>query len=273
MEATEQQPQVEPQVEQQQAEPSSDDVGGLPSEQKQLSFELTDEIKENYLKGDKILGKYESLEQLIESHKHLQDKHAQYVDGVKSQEKEIVQSVEQQQQELVKTQTVTEATEALLSNGMEFTEELEAKIEEVGVSKSDVELAAYKAKEAMSHQYDVAGGKEQYEQIMQFATQVFDESQQQAIMSNIRDNQVTPEFRELALLGLKYKMEQDGTVTEQPQRISGETVNVGIKPYEDKRSLFADKAYIDSPAGKRDTAAQKRYRARLAVTPEEVWRG
>ncbi len=273
-----QQPDTTAQAQEPEGQPEN--AGGLPSAKDtaplEEKFKLTDEIKEQYLRGEKLLGKYDSLEQLIEAHKHIQDKHSQFVEEVKTTEKEMTSEVEKQAQEVKKAKTLAEIATEVLASDMQITEDIRSKMNELGLSETEVKLSAYEAKEMLKRQYEVVGGEEQYKELMRYGSEVFAPEQREAIVKTIQNGLVPPEFRELALLGLKYRKEvldadKDGGRSQ--ERIMGETTNVSIKPYTDKRELFRDKRYIDSPAGRRDANAQKMYRARLAITPPEVYRG
>ena len=42
--------------------------------------------------------------------------------------------------------------------------------------------------------------------------------------------------------------------------------------YETKAELFKDRRYVTSPAGKKDAGANAKYRAKLALTSDSVWK-
>jgi len=255
------------------AEPTVE-PSGLPSDvvvakETALNFELTDGLKEKYLKSDKILGKYDSLEQLVESHKNLQDKHSQYVDEVKTGEKQVEKRVADDVVQSEQNTVIKSMIPEFMANNMELTSEMETKATEAGIDIRDLKLGAIELRDKISKSHEVVGGRENYDSMMTWAKDGLDDSQK-----NSFDNDVTSSMGEFAIEGLyaRFNKAQEDPNAVVP-RINGETTVKGIQPYADKRELFNDKKYIDSAAGKRDIAAQKNYKARLNITSEEVWRG
>lgn len=249
-----------------------DTPSNLPSDvanQPTLNFELTDAIKEKFLKGDKILGKYDSLEQLVDSHKNLQDKHSQYVDNTKQVDKDVADRITNDQTQLEQSQLLQSLVPDFIANNMELTPDIEAKATEAGIDIRDLKLGAIDLRDKINNAHTVVGGKENYEAMMGWAKDNLNDSQKASF-----DLDVTGSMGELAIEGLYSrfnKAQEDPNVT--IPRINGETTIKGIQPYADKRELFADKKYIDSAAGRNDPMAKKNYNARLRVTPQEVWNG
>ena len=251
-----------------------DNGGGLPSAgegQPTLNFELTDNIKEKYVTGDgKLLGKYDSLEQLAEGHKNLQDKHAQYVEDVKNNNKDLNTGIEAQQIEAKKMETITSVLPEFLQNNMELTPELEAKLVEADIDIRDVKLGALDLRDKINTAHESVGGIENYNAMMGWATEKLSDADKAAFDKDIMGS--NSRFAIKGLYGEYEAAQADGSYTP-PTRLNGDTTVRTVQPYADRQSLLKDKQYIDSPAGKRDGAAKKRYNARLAITPTEVWRG
>jgi hypothetical protein len=251
-----------------------DEGGGLPSAQEglpTLNFELTDEIKEKFITSDgKVLGKYESLDQLAEAHKHLQDKHAQTVEDYKKQQKELNGDIETQQTEAKRMETIKDILPEFLNNDMQLTPEIETKLTEEGIDIRDVKLGALELRDKINAAHETVGGKENYEAMMGWASSQLSDAEKAAFDADIMGAQ-----SRFAIKGLysEYQAAAEKGEATPPQRLNGDNTVKTVQPYEDRQALLRDKQYIDSPAGKRDQAAQNRYKQRLAITPEAVWRG
>ncbi len=252
----------------------NEEPSGLPSDvvianETSLNFELTDGIKEKHLKGEKILGKYDNLEQLIESHKNLQDKHSQYVDEVKTVDKDVEKRISADAVKSEQNSVIQSMIPDFMANNMELTPEIETKATEAGIDIRDLKLGAIELRDRIGKAHNVVGGKDNYDAMLTWAKDGLDDSQKASF-----DKDVSGSMGELAIEGLYArfnKAQEDPNII--TPRINGETTIKGIQPYADKRELFADKQYIDSAVGRRDTAAQKNYQSRLRATPDEVWKG
>jgi hypothetical protein len=258
------------------ANPNPADGGdsNLPStidNQPTLNFEITDDVRSKFITSDgKLLGKYETLEQLAEGHKNLQDKHAQYVEDVKNNDKNLNVNIEAQQIEAKKTEVVTSVLPEFLANGMELTPEIEAKLVEADIDIRDVKLGAIDLRDKINAAHESVGGKESYDAMMSWATEKLNDADKAAF-----DKDIMGSNSRFAIKGLysEYEAAQaDGSYVA-PARLNGDNTVKTVQPYTDRQSLLKDKKYVDSPAGKRDIGAQKAYRARLAITETEVWRG
>ena len=249
-------------------------TSGLPSDvqaqeqaQAALNFEVTDTIKEKHLKGDKLLGKYDNLEQLLDAHKNLQDKHAQYVDTVKTEDKGTKEAIEANLAQVKQLEVVKSLIPAYLDNGMQLTDEMAQTIADEGIDIRDVKLGAVDLRERISKAYEVVGGQENYKNMMAWAGENLDDAQKAAFDADILS--VSSEF---AIKGLNV-VYQEAIASGETPRIQGNHASTTVRGYANKRELLADKAYVDSPKGKRDTAAINQYKQRLALTDEIVWRG
>lgn len=244
-----------------------DNTGGIS-----LNFEITDAVKEKFITSDgKLLGKYENLEQFAEAHKNLQDKHAQYVDEVKQREKEITSGVEADVIQNQKLEAIKSVIPEFLKNNMELTPEMEETLTEKGLDIRDVKLGAIELRDKINTAHAEVGGKENYEGMMAWASQNLSDAEKQAF-----DQDIMSASSRFAIKGLynEYQSAIANGDTTAPERLTGsESANVGVRPYESQAEIFRDKQYLDSQAGKNDTAARAKYNARLAVTDTKLWRG
>jgi len=251
------------------------DLTGLPSDGGagvSLNFEITDEIKEKFVTADgKLLGKYENLEQFAEAHKNLQDKHAQYVEDVKTREKNMTNGVEADVIQLEKQEAIKAVIPEFMNNGMELTPEIETVLTEKGLDIRDIKLGAIELRDKINVAHAEVGGKENYEAMLGWASETLSDAEKQAF-----DADITGSNSRFTIKGLYSEYEAvkaAGDVTN-PTRINGSASgNVGLKGYESQAEIFKDKQYLDSQAGKNDTAARAKYNARLKLTDERLWRG
>lgn len=247
---------------------------GLPSDGgagTALSFEITDTVKEKFITADgKLLGKYESLEQLAEGHKNLQDKHAQYVEDVKKRETEIAGGVEANVVQLEKQNAIREVIPEFMKNNMELTPEIEATLSEKGLDIRDVKLGAIELRDKINQAHAEVGGKENYDAMLGWAAETLSDAEKQSF-----DADITGSNSRFTIKGLygEFQAAQAAGDAGNPSRITGDSTNVGVRAYESQAEIFADKRYLDSQAGKADTAARAKYNARLALTDERLWRG
>lgn len=247
---------------------------GLPSDKASavtLNFELTDTVKEKYVTTDgKLLGKYDNLEQLAEAHKHLQDKHAQYVDDVKKQTSEITSEVETDVQNAKKMETIKTLIPKFLEANLELTPEIEEALTQDGLDIRDIKLGAIELRDKIRSAHETVGGKENYESMMAWASTALSDTEKSAF-----DQDVMSVNSRFAIKGLYNEFQEANKDGEQPEsgRIVGNSTVKGVRPYESQTEILVDKRYLNTAAGKRDAAAKAKYTARLAITPEEVWKG
>lgn len=250
---------------------------GLPSDGASgvaLNFEITDAVKEKFITADgKLLGKYENLEQFAEAHKNLQDKHAQYVEDVKNREAKITDGVEADVIQAEKTEAIKGVIPEFLKNGMELTPEIEAVLTEKGLDIRDVKLGAIELRDKINAAHAEVGGKDNYDAMMGWASQTLSDAEKAAF-----DNDIMGANSKYTIKGLYGEFEAAKAAgdnnSNNPQRINGSGAgNVGVKAYDSREQIFADKQYLDSPQGKNDTAARAKYNARLAITDPKLWRG
>jgi len=243
----------------------------LPSEETQVQ-PSEDWVKENTSENGKIFGQFDDMQSALEHYRKQEITHTNNMREIKNEQKakqEEVQSVQADlEQEQTKANVLSSMSQELLDNGMVFTDDMSTKLEEGGLTKAEAQVAAYQAKEITESNYAVLGGQEQYNQAMEYATTIFDEGQQKSIMDSIKNNNVSPEFRELALLGLQSKMggTQPSGEEGQSPRVSGRSVNEpSVQGYTSQEELFADRR-----ASKRNPAMKSKYLAKLALTDDKV---
>jgi len=242
----------------------------LPSEEAEVPT-TDDYLKTNTHDNGKLFGRFESTEEALEFYKKQEVTHTNNMRELKDEQKAKTNEVQSVQADLETEQTrvsnLSDMTNKLIDNGMSFSDEMISQLEEQGLNKFEIESTAYKAKEAIEVNYATAGGKEAYDGLMEYATTIYDETQQDSILRNIKDNQVSKEFRELAILGLKAKQ---GGVTQEvnatTERIVGKSANEsGVKGYGSQQELFADRR-----ASQNSPAMKAKYLAKLAITDNRI---
>ena len=254
------------------AEPSN-----LPSDNGELNldgFTITDEMKAKFKDG-KLNGRFETLEDVLTTLKSAEDKYANKVreltDAEKATQTDIQKTQEQLQTEQKRTQTITELVQPFIDNGMQLTEEMTAKLTEVGLTEAEIKLGAYEMKDTLASHHKILGGEENYMQVMNYHAQNMSDEQKIAFNADIQSGK----HSEALLLGLQTMYEKSGgqAPNSEPQdRFRGEGPNnTSAKGYGTKAELFKDKAYIDSPAGRKDAGAVAKYRAKLAITDPKVY--
>lgn len=237
-----------------------------------LNFELTDAVKEKFITADgKLLGKYENLEQFAEAHKNLQDKHAQYVEDVKKREGNIAEGIETDSAKLEQQETMKSLIPEFLKNDMQITPEIEAALTEKGLDIRDIKLGALELRDKINAAHAEVGGRENYEAMLGWASTNLSDAEKAQF-----DADITGANSRFTIKGLytEFQTAQANGDTNTPDRLRGsDTTNVGVRAYESQAEIFKDKQYLDSPAGKNDTAARQKYNARLALTDSKLWRG
>ncbi len=250
---------VEPQVEVQ---------TGLPSDNVEVDFtgfELNDEIKGKFKNG-KLNGRFSSVQDVLDKLKEAEDfKSATISEQKKSEVKADKQGVDAQVKQ-TQTEVINELIPSFMENGMQLTPEMEAKITETGVDIRDLKLGAIELRDTSNRAYGLVGGKEEYTSMMTHMSSTMNEGEKQrfnAMLSN-------PMMSEFAIKGMHDAYKTAITNGEPINRIEGNSTNVGLQPYEDRRSLYKNMDYLDTPAGRRDTAAKNKHQARLKITSKEV---
>lgn len=246
---------------------------GLPSDnipQDYSGFELNDEVKGKFKDG-KLNGRFSSIDEVLNKLKEAEDFKANTIRDQQANNNTIdtetadIQAKEAAQ--ATQVNTINEMLPAFIENGMNLTPEMEAKATEVGIDIRDLKLGALELKERITVAHNVVGGSETYNSMIAWGKENMSEAQMKAFDVGVTDSNIS----EYAIKGLYADFKAAGGSSTPNPRISGDSVNsLGVKPYATRRELYADKEYIDSAKGRRDTAAIKSYRARLNATPQDV---
>jgi DNA integrity scanning protein DisA with diadenylate cyclase activity len=155
-----------------------------------------------------------------------------------------------------------------LANGMVITQEMQEALTEVGMTEQEIKLGAYELKEGLDKNASYVGGKENYDIIMDYHKVNMSDDQKRAFNHSIQDANNS----EALMVGLQTMYERDsGNVDSTPvDRVRGNPAPATIQRYGNKAELLRDKKFADSR--KASAADKAKYRARLAITPEDIWR-
>ena len=239
-------------------------AGGLPSQQASGNefdgFALTDDIKAKFKEG-KLNGRFSSIDDVLVKLKEAEDFKANTIRDQKQGDQTSLQAQTQ-------AQTINEMLPEFLGNGMVLTAEMELKATEAKIDLRDLKLGALELKIATEKAHSVVGGKENYQAMIEWGKSAMTPEQQTSF-----DKAVTGSMSEYAIKGLNADYQKAISEGHQPERIQGQPAHRGVMPYKDRKELYKDKDYIESNAGRRDTAAIKAYRDRLRATPDNVMFG
>ena len=246
---------------------------GLPSDNltpDYSGFDMSDAMKEKFKDG-KLNGRFSSMDDVLEKLKEAEDFKAQ---TIRESKEGGEQQQQQQTQQQAQTAVVTELLPQFLENGMVLTPEMEEKLTAGITDATQKELAKYKFRDEArtigdraNQAYQEVGGKENYANMQEWGKENLTDEEKKVFTSDVNGS---PQASTIAIQWLNAKYQKalaDGTVT---PRIQGKPHATGIRPYADRRELYKDKDYIDSPAGRRDPNAKKNYQARLRMTPDSV---
>ena len=254
---------VAPEVVTPEAEPQS----GLPSDtiaQDYSGFELTDEQKAGF-KNSKLAGRFESVDQMAGLIKELEDKFANDV-RLSQNDPEVKAKAEAEAVKKTQQEVIGEMTQPFLDNDMHLTAEMETKAKEAGIDVRDLKIEAMELRERTAEAHALVGGKEEYIAMITTMAESLSDADKDDFNQALQGN-----MGKFAIMGLHSEYKK--IIHNDPERLSGSATSVGIKPYSTRRELFEDKRYVESAAGRRDTAAQRNYRARLNATPDETLYG
>jgi len=246
-------------------QPPTTPPSGLPSDQPTSEtfdgFALTDDLKAKFKDG-KLNGRFGSVQEVLDKLKEAEDFKANTIRDLKEDGNQ-----QHLQEQLAQTQeaTIRELLPEFLQNGMVLTAEMETKATEAKIDIRDLKIGAMELREATQKAHSVVGGQENYNAMLAWGKENMTEPQKKAF-----DNDVTGNMSEYAIKGLYGEFQEAIRSGKHNPRIQGQPTTSGIKAYADRRELYKDKDYIESPAGGRDTAAQANYRARLRATPDAV---
>ena len=247
------------------------EVSNLPSEQKEVVSAREKFIQisdDDFNEKGLFKGRWNNPQEMADYIKHIEDKHANTVREIKNSEKQTEQEIQQQAEELklqqIRQDTVIELAPQFIENGMKLTDDMIAKLEETGLTETEIKLGAYEYKERFESAYNVVGGKQEYDAMMQWAVDGLTDAEKQEFNKDLGNARVS----KLAIEGLynRYKANnKDDNIT----RFRGQPSQGAIVGYSSRAELFKDKAFVDS--NRATDADRARYRARLRATPDEVW--
>ncbi len=244
----------------------SDGGGGLPSAQDDLKsiedgFAITDEIKSKYFKNDKLFGRFDNIDGMAQALKSVEDKYSAVMRDIKSPKDDAVTAAPV----AADNSNVQPLINEYVQSGFELTDDLIARAVEQGVDIRDVKIAAIEIKEKIGKAYEVVGGKDEYELMIQWGKDNLDEKSKISF-----DKELGAESGEWAIRGL-YAQYKSSTSADGPSgRITGDSGGSGgNKAYANISEILRDKAYIDG-RGKNDTKAINMYKSRMAATPDHV---
>ncbi len=249
--------------------PTETKPSGLPSENTPLDysgFEMSDDLKSKFKDG-KLNGRFGSMDDVLAKLKEAED----FKSATISEQKKAEGNQQQQQTD---ASVAVELLPAFLENGMVLTPEMEAKLTENITDPTKKELELYKFRDqarAISDRanqaYAVVGGKDNYNAMQAWGQENLSEAEKNVFTSDVNGTTGASVIA-IEWLNNKYqKAVSEGTVV---PRIEGQPHRTGIRAYADRRELYKDKDYIDSPAGRRDPVAKKNYQARLRATPDSI---
>ncbi len=246
------------------------DGGNLPSgnvEQDFSGFDLSEDVKAKF-KDSKLNGRFGSINEVLDKLKEAEDFKANTIRDQKTAETtdgEVADKAKTDADVAVKKVAVTkELIPEFMANGMKLTPEMETKATEAGIDIRDLKIGAMELRDATSQAHGLTGGRENYEAMRTWADGVLSDTQKASF-----DAALNSGMGEYAIKGL-YAEFQKASDNGDVGRIEGQTVFTGVKPYADRKELFKDKRYVESAAGRRDTAAQKMYQARKRKTSDSV---
>ena len=225
--------------------------------------------------ADNVLPeKWKSVKEMADHIKNMEDKYSQLSREVGNKSQQELDDIARTQADIAKQSSqqavISELVPEFMSNGMNVTEEMQTKLTESGLSLDQIKIGAYEMKDALTKNHSYVGGEENYNIIMEYHAANMTPEQKTSFNHSIQN----PANSEALMIGMQTMYERS-IGQEQPDgdRVRGNAnQNTGNRGYETKAELFADKRYIDSPAGKKDAGAITKYRAKLALTPDSVWK-
>ena len=243
---------------------------GLPSEVAEQA-----EVNENL---NVIPERWNNAQEMADHIKNMEDKYAnlkrEQTDTEKKTTAEIEATAKEIETQNAQSALIQDLIPEFMDNDMQLTEDMKAKLIEAGISEEKIELGAYKLRETQAVHHEYVGGKENYDIIMEHHAENFSDEEKKAFNHSIKD----PMHSKALLVGLRAMYEADianggGEKAQVPQdRFRGETnTTTSVVGYSTRQELMADKKYVDSPVGKRDSGAQAKYRQRLALTDAGVY--
>lgn len=225
--------------------------------------------------GDKGLykGRWNSPQEMSEYIQNLETKHANVNRDISNADKANTAAIEAAATasalEQSQNDTLMELAPAFMANEMQVDDAMLAKLKEVGLDERDIKLGAYELRERVEGYHKVVGSKEQYDNMMGWAVSGLDDAAKVDFNNGLKSANSA-----LVIEGLNtryLKALEAGTTPEPQDRLRGTpSGHSAVKPYGSRAELFADKAFADSNRANPNDKAK--YRARLAATPDSVWK-
>lgn len=252
------------------------DGGNLPSsvEESQLNLEgftVNDEIMSKYFKNGKLMGRFDKLEDFIAANKSVEDKYSSLMRDIKNGKyQEVHQDTNTQTKvdEATLYEVATPLAQKFVEGGMELTDDIIAEATAKGLDIRDVKLAAIELKEQVQKAYSLVGGQEEYNAMLSWAKDSLNDSQKKAFDTDLKKG-----MGEWAIKGLysEYSKAKSSDGSAQEQRIMGDSnAPVSQRGYASQAEMMKDRAYLNSPKGRNDTAAWSLHQARLAKTSDAI---
>jgi hypothetical protein len=263
--------------EQQQQQQQTPEDGQLPSNEPTLPSETPAPVElesltqglEELVKDGMIGGKFKTVADMMASYKDLEAKYANarrelVQDGGNQQQQQEQQQQEQQQLVQKQQEVINDLLPKFIENGMQLNDELIQKAKEVGIDERDIKLKAYEVKEAAQKAYSVVGGKENYEQMLNWAKEALPQEKKVEF-----DKGLASDMSEFAIKGLWYEFEKakkDGSY----ERITGNPSPDTLRGYTNRAELYRDKDFAEQARRRGDNTLWEKYQAKLRVTPQSV---
>lgn len=250
--------------------PVADDTTNLPSDPKPTVFE----VNADDLQDGKFQGKWDNPQQMADYIKSIEDKHANLTrdiaNGNKETDAEIAATASDIQKQQLQEDTIRELAPAFIEGGMVITDEIKAALIETGLTEMEIKVGAYELKESLDKNASYVGGKENYDIIMNHHAETMTPEQKAQFNHSIQDVNNS----EALMIGLQVMYEKslgESTSETTVDRVRGNVVsNKSIEGYASKQELLKDKKYADS---RNASASDKaKFRQRLGLTPDNVWR-
>lgn len=245
------------------------EVSGLPSD---VDNQTTFSFDEADIKDGKFDGRWSNPKEMADYIKNMEDKHSalsrEVADKTKADNAEIETTSTEVKAQQLKDETIESLIPEYIANGMVVTPEMQTALSEVGMTEQEIKLGAYELKEAIDKNSDYVGGQENYDIIMDYHAKTMTDDEKRSFNHSIQNTNNS----EALMVGLQTMYERgSGDVdTAVPDRVRGNPTPATIQGYGNKAELLRDKKYADS---RNASAADKtKYRARLAITPDNVWK-
>ena len=241
----------------------------LPSD---VDNQTTFSFDEADIKDGKFGGRWSSPQEMSDYIKSMEDKHSalnrDIADRAKADDADIESMSNESKAEQLKQETIESLIPEYIENGMVVTPEMQAKLVESGMTAEQIELGAYKLKAALDKNASYVGGKENYDIIMNYHKDTMSDEQKIAFNHSIQD----PKNSEALMIGLQtmYEKASGDVDTAVPDRVRGNPAPATLQGYGNKADLLRDKKYADSRNA--SSTDKERYRARLALTQDNIWK-